>query len=180
MVQNFFLYFEDFWVINFWTKIVYFITISKNIISPVWIKKIFFLWKLLVALIILQKTFCQKLPSLIRFWHSELHTEFQPLKILHFSFKISTKLRKFTCLKIRLIFRSSYDYQCTHYFPKTFLQNNQCNEEFSQKKIFFNTKWRNDIFWYGKKIHDFCSKINNSKYLQNIKKIFTPRKSSTS
>ena len=90
-------------------------------------QKNFFLWKVLVALIILQKSFCQKLPSLIRFWHSELHTQFQPLKIvhfsfkiLHFSFKILTKLRKFTCLKITLIFRPSYDHQCIHFFPKTF------------------------------------------------------------
>ena len=36
------------------------------------------------------------------------------------------------------------------------------------------------IFWNGKKIHDFCSKINNSKYLQNTKKILTLWKSSKS
>ena len=42
------------------------------------------------------------------------------------------------------------------------------------KKYFFDTNWRNDIFWYGEKIHDFCFKIHNSKYLQNTKKIFAP------
>ena len=62
-------------------------------------------------------------------------------------------------------------------FDKSFLQNNQCNYKFSLKKYFFDTNWRNDIFWYGEKIHDFCSKINNSKNLQNIKKIFAPWKS---
>ena len=45
------------------------------------------------------------------------------------------------------------------------------------KKYFFDSSGINDIFWYGKKIHDFCSKINNSKYLQNTKKIFAPWKS---
>ena len=136
----------------------------------------FFLWKLVVVLIILQKSFCQKLFSLIKFWDSELHTEFQPLKILHFSFLILTKLRKFTCLKITLIFRPSYDYQYTHFFPKTFLQNNECNYKFSQQKNFFENRWRNDIFWYGKKIHDFCSKIHNSKYLQNTKRFMHHKK----
>ena len=45
------------------------------------------------------------------------------------------------------------------------------------KKNFFDSNWRNDIFWYSKKIHDFCSKINNSKNLQNTKKNFAPWKS---
>ena len=62
------------------------------------------------------------------------------------------------------------------FFSKTFLQNNQCNYEFSQKKHFFDRNRRNDIFWYGEKIHNFCSKINNSKYLQNIKNFHTVKK----
>ena len=87
MVQKFFFILKIFWVINFWTKIVYFFPISKNIISQVRIKKIFFLWKLLVALIILQKRFWKNLSSLIVFWHPVLHPDFQTKKILHFSLK---------------------------------------------------------------------------------------------
>ena len=76
-----------------------------------------------------QKIYQKKtsLTSLITFWHSELHTQFQLLKIIHFSFKIFhfsfkilTKLRKFTCLKITLIFRPLYDHECTNFFCKKF------------------------------------------------------------
>ena len=127
MVQKFFLYFEDFLNYELLNKNrVFFYHIKKYHFSSS-NQKNFFLWKLLITLIILPKSFCQKLPSLIKFWHSELYTEFQLLKILHFSFKILTKLRKFTCLKITLIFRPWYHHQCTQFFPKTFLQNNQCN-----------------------------------------------------
>ena len=42
------------------------------------------------------------------------------------------------------------------------------------KKNFF---WFELEKWYGKKIHDFCSKINDSKNLQNTKKNFAPWKS---
>ena len=61
-----------------------------------------------------------------------------------------------------------------NFWQKFFLQNNQCNYKFSQKKYFFDSSCKNDIFWYGKKIHDFCSKIHNSKNLQNTKKTFVP------
>ena len=48
-------------------------------------------------------------------------------------------------------------------------------EVFTKKKIFWYEleKW---YFWYGKKIHHFCSKIDNSKYLQNTKKFCTIKK----
>ena len=99
IVQKFFLYFEDFLSFEFLNKNRVFFYYIKKYYFANWNQKNFFLWKLPVALIILQKKFYQKLPSLIRFWHSELYTEFQLLKILHFSFKILTKLRKFTCLQ---------------------------------------------------------------------------------
>ena len=90
MVQKIFLYFEDFLSYEFLNKSRVFLPYQKYHFFSSNQKK-FFLWNFLVALIILQKKFCQKLPSLIRFWHSELHTEFQQLKILHFFFKILTK-----------------------------------------------------------------------------------------
>ena len=166
----FFVFWRFFELLIFEQKSCIFSHIKKYHFSSLYQKNIF-LWKHLVALIILQKRFCQKLPSLIRFWHSELHTQFQPLKIIHFSFKILTKSRKFTWLKITLIFRPPYCHQFSHFFPKTFLQNNQCNYEFSQKKIFFDTNWRNDIFWYRKKIHDFVQKFITQKIFKIQKKI---------
>ena len=45
------------------------------------------------------------------------------------------------------------------------------NETIFHKKK-FETRKRNDIFWYGKKIHDFCSKNHNSRNLQNTKDSF--------
>ena len=77
IVQIFFCILKIFWVINFWTKIVYFFPISKNMISPVRIKKIFFLWKLVVALIILQKSFWKKMWALMTIWWSEYECDFQ-------------------------------------------------------------------------------------------------------
>ena len=74
-------------ILNFKQKSCIF-TISKNIISSTRIKKIFFLWKILIALIILQKSIWIKISSLTVFWESELHLVYQSWKILHFLNKI--------------------------------------------------------------------------------------------
>ena len=39
---------------------------------------------------------------------------------------------------------------------------------------FFDLSGRSDIFGFVKKKFDFCTKNDNSKYLENTKKIFTP------
>ena len=66
-------------------------------------------------------------------------------------------------------------HQCTYFFPKTFLQNNQCNYKFSQKEYFFDTNWRNDIFWYGKKYTIFVQKLITQKIFK-IQKNFCSMK----
>ena len=43
-------------------------------------------------------------------------------------------------------------------------------------KNFFDPSERSDIFGFVKKKYDFCSKNDNSKYLQNTKKFFIPWK----
>ena len=45
---------------------------------------------------------------------------------------------------------------------------------------FFDLRRRSDISGFVKKKHDFCTENDNSKYLQNTKKIFIPWKSSKS
>ena len=97
--EIFFYILKIFWVINFWTKIVYFFTISKNVIYTTRIKKIFFLWKVLIVLIILQESFWKNLSSLIRFLHCELHTHFETMKIVYFLLNFFIKCKKFTVLK---------------------------------------------------------------------------------
>ena len=47
-------------------------------------------------------------------------------------------------------------------------------------KNFFDLSARYDIFGFVKKKYDFCIKNDNSKYLQNTKKIFTMKKSKIS
>ena len=91
MIQKFFCILKifwviNFWVINFWIKIVSFFTISINIIFSFRFKKIFFLWKVLVALIILEKSFWKNLSPLIRFLHCELYPHFETMKIVYFLF----------------------------------------------------------------------------------------------
>ena len=149
---------------------MYFFTISKNIISPVGIKKNF-LWKLVVALIILQKSFCEKLSWLIKFWDSELHSEFQLLKILYFSFKILTKLRIFTCLKITIIFRLSYCHQCSHFFQKLFSKIINATTSFHKKNIFLIQTGEMIFFDMGKKYTIFVQKFITQKILKIQKKI---------
>ena len=60
MMQKNFLYFEQYLSYQFLNKNRVFFPHIKKIISPVRIKKNFFWWKLLVALIILQKSFWKK------------------------------------------------------------------------------------------------------------------------
>ena len=65
-----------------------------------------------------------------------------------------------------------------NFSQKFFCKIINATRSFHEKKNFFDSNWINDIFWYGKKIHNFCScQINNSKNLQNTKKIFAPWKS---
>ena len=155
---------------------MYFFSILKNTISAFDIKKKIFFWKLVVALMFWEKVFCQQLSGLFKYWHCELHTEFQEIKILHFSFKILTKLRKITCLKITLISTPSYRLQWSLFTKIFFSKLINSIPSFHKKKIFIWT-WEMIFFLYSKKIHDFCSKIQYSKYLQITKKNFTPWKS---
>ena len=64
-----------------------------------------------------------------------------------------------------------------NFWQKLFCKIINATTSFHKKKYFFDTHLRSDIFWYGKKIHDFCSKIHNSKNLENTKKIFASWKS---
>ena len=81
---NFFFILKIFWVINFRTKIVYFFTISKNVIYPTRIKKKFFLWKVLVSLVILQKSFYKKMSSLMMIWWSQYDIVFRTVNFFDF------------------------------------------------------------------------------------------------
>ena len=60
MAQKFFCILKIFWVMNFWTKIMYFFTISKNIISPVRIKKNFCFVKTLSCIDYFARKFLEK------------------------------------------------------------------------------------------------------------------------
>ena len=72
------------------------------------------------------------------------------------------------------MFNSNYSDEFRQFIPKLFLQNNLSKCNFSQMKNFFDLSRRSDIFGSVKKKYDFCTKNNNSKYLQNTKKIFRP------
>ena len=77
MVQKFFLYFEDFLSYEFLNKNhVFFYHIKKYHFSS-WYQKKFFLWKLVVALIILHKSFWKKMWALMTILWSECECDFQ-------------------------------------------------------------------------------------------------------
>ena len=122
------------------------------------------------------KKFCQKLPSLIRFWHSELYTKFQLLKILYFSFKILTKLRKFTCLK----WHSYSDYHMiinAHiFFQKLSCKIINATRSFHKRKKILIRTWEMIFFDMVKKYTIFVQKLITQKIFK-IQKIFTPWKS---
>ena len=71
MMQKFFLYFEDILSYNFLNKNRVFFYHIKNIISSSCFKKIFFLWKVLASLIILQKGFWKNIfiDIMLSIWH---------------------------------------------------------------------------------------------------------------
>ena len=71
-----FLYFEDFLSYEFLNKNHVFFSHIKKCNFPICIKKIFFLWKLLITLIILQKSFWKKMWVLMTIWWSEYECDF--------------------------------------------------------------------------------------------------------
>ena len=82
-----------------------------------------------------------------------------------FFFENIKKNKEILCLILWAMFNPSYIYEWRQFIPKLFLQNNL---------------WKRNFSGYVKKKYDFCTKNDNSKYLQNTKKIFTPWKNSKS